>query len=361
MNSGIFTNRQNKLKAVIAERGLDGILISRLSNVRYICGFTGSAGSCIITPDTNYFITDGRYKEQSKKEINGFERYIDYGTHAEIAQKNNLIHNGLKIAFESEILSYNSYNQLTVLFPKVKWESTKMILENLAAVKDTSEIKALRTAIEITDKVFDEVLHLIKIGVSEKDVALEIANRYWKYSEGEAFSTIVASGPNSALPHAQPGERTLKKGDFVVIDTGAKYGGYHADMTRTIIMGKPTEKHSKIYELVKKSQQAGIDAANAGISCKTVDDATRNIITDAGYGDKYIHSTGHGIGLEIHTYPRLSQQSEDILKENNVVTIEPGVYLPGWGGVRIEDDILVKSDGAEVLNITTKDLIIIDK
>ncbi len=360
MASDIFTNRQNKLKTVIVEEGLDGILISRLSNVRYICGFTGSAGSCLITPNANYFITDGRYKEQSKKEVNGFKRYIDYGTHAEIAQKNNLIQNGLKIAFESEILSYNSYNQLTELFPEVKWESTKMILENLAAVKDESELKALRKAIEITDKVFDEVLHLIKIGVSEKSIALEIANRYWKYAEGEAFATIVASGPNSALPHAQPGERKLEKGDFVVIDTGAKYGGYHADMTRTVVMGKPTKKHSEIYELVKKSQQAGIDTAKAGVACKDVDNATRNIIADAGYGDKYIHSTGHGIGLEIHTYPRLSQQSEETLKENNVVTIEPGVYLPDWGGVRIEDDILVKSNSAQALNKTTKDLIIID-
>lgn len=359
MTFDIFTNRQDKLKAVITEQGLDGIFISRLSNVRYICGFTGSAGSCVVTPNANYFITDGRYKEQSKKEVKGFERYIDYGTHAEIVQKNNLIQNGLKIAFESEILSYNSYKQLTELFPNVKWESTKMILENLAAVKDTTEIKALRTAIEITDKVFDEVLHKIKIGVSEKGIALEIANRYWQYAEGEAFATIIASGPNSALPHAQPSERTLKKGDFVVIDTGAKYAGYHADMTRTVLMGEPTEKHSEIYELVKKSQRTGIDAAKVGVACKAVDDATRNIIADAGYGDKYIHSTGHGIGLEIHTYPRLSQQSEDILEENNVVTIEPGVYLPGWGGVRIEDDILVKKNGSEVLNKTTKDLIII--
>ena len=360
MSVEIFKNRQNRLKAVLAEQELDGILISRLSNIRYICGFTGSAGSCIITPNANYFITDGRYKEQSKKEVKDFERFIDYGTHIEIAQKNNLIHKGLKLAFESEILSYNSYNQLTELFPKVKWESTKKILENLAAVKVASELKALRTAIEITDKVFYEVLNIIKIGVSEKYIALEIANRYWKYADGEAFSTIVASGPNSAIPHAQPGERILKKGDFVVIDTGAKYDGYHADMTRTILMGEPTEKHSEIYELVKKSQQAGIDAAKAGVACKTVDDATRNIIADAGYGDKYIHSAGHGIGLEIHTYPRLSQQSEEVLEENNVVTIEPGVYLTEWGGVRIEDDIWVKKDGNEVLNKTSKELMILN-
>ncbi len=360
MATDIFENRQNKLKSVLAEQGLDGILITRLSNVRYISGFTGSAGSCIITPENDYFITDGRYMEQSKQEVKGFECFIDNGIHIEIAQKNNLIPNGLKLAVEGEFLSLSLYNQLNDLFPDIKWESTKMILENLAAVKDESELKALRTAVEITDKVFDEVLQFFKIGVSEKEIALELAIRYQKYGEGEAFSSIVASGPNSALPHAQPGDRKLKQGDFVVVDAAAKYAGYHADMTRTVVIGKPTDKHREIYELVKKAQQAGIDAAQAGVTCKAVDDATRDIIVDAGYGDKFIHSTGHGIGLEIHTFPRLSQQSEEILKEHNVVTIEPGVYLTGWGGVRIEDDIVVKKEGNEVLNKTSKELIILN-
>jgi Xaa-Pro aminopeptidase len=360
MSVEIFENRQNKLKTVLAEQGLDGILISRLSNIRYICGFTGSAGSCLITPNDNYFITDGRYMEQSKDEVKGFERFIDYGTHVEIAEKNNLIPKGLKLAFEGDLLTVNSYSQLTELFPDIKWESTKMILENLAAVKDESELEALRTAVEITDKVFNEVLQFFKIGISEKEIALELAMRYRKYGEGEAFSSIVASGPNSALPHAQPGERKLQKGDFVVVDAAAKYAGYHADITRTVIIGEATEKHHEIYELVKKAQQSGIDATQAGVACKAVDDATRKVIADAGYGDKFIHSTGHGIGLEIHAFPRLSQQSEEILKENNVVTIEPGVYLTGWGGVRIEDDIVVKKDGNEVLNKTSKELMILN-
>jgi len=358
MTEKIFEKRQNSLKTILAKQGFDGMFISRLSNVRYICGFTGSSGSCIITPNKKYFITDGRYEEQSKNEVKGFERFIDYGTHIEIAQKNNLIPKDLKFAFESEFMSVSLYNQLKDLFPKVKWESTKMILENIAAVKDESEIQALRTAIEITDKTFEEIRNIIKIGITEKELALEIAMRYHKYGEGEAFSTIVASGPNSALPHAQPSERKFKKGDFVVIDTGAKYAGYHADMTRTIVIAEATEKHHEIYDIVKNSQQAGIDIAKDGVACKAVDDATRNVIVDAGYGENFIHSTGHGIGLEIHTYPRLSQQSDEVLTQNNVVTIEPGVYLPGWGGVRIEDDIWVKKGGNEVLNNTSRDLMI---
>jgi len=359
MSEKIFQKRQAKLKSVLAESAIDGIYISNLTNVRYISGFTGSAGSCIITPDNNYFITDGRYMDRSKEEVVGFERFVDAGLHLDIASKNNLIPKGLSLAFESDDVTVATYEKMQELFPNTKWIGTKMILENLAAVKDESEIQALRTAIEVTDTVFSEVLELIKVGVTEKQIALEIAKRYWEYAEGEAFTTIVASGPNSALPHYEPADRKLQKGDFVVIDTGAKYAGYHADMTRTVVMGEPTDKQKEIYSIVKKSEQAGVDIAKAGVTCKDVDSATRNVIEEAGYGDKYIHSAGHGIGLEIHTFPRFSQLSEDVLKKNNVMTVEPGIYLSDWGGVRIEDDILVGDNGSEVLNTTTKDLLII--
>lgn len=359
MNSLIFQSRQDKLQSILAKQGFDGMLVTRLSNVRYLCGFTGSAGSCLITPKNKYFISDGRYIEQAKTEVIGLERLFDYGTHIEIIKKNNLVPKGLHLAFEDEFLSVSQYHQLKKLLPNVKWESTKMILENLAAIKDESELSALRTAVEITDRVYTEILPLMKIGVTEKEVALELAMRYNRYGDGEAYPAIVASGPNSALPHAQPSDRPFQKGDFVVIDAAAKYAGYHADMTRTPIIGETTERHHEIYEIVKQSQQAGIDKAHAGVSCKDMDTATRDVISNAGYGDNYIHSTGHGIGLEIHTHPRLSQQSEEILKTNNVVTIEPGIYISGWGGVRIEDDVIIQNDGCEVLNQTSKDLIVI--
>lgn len=360
MSEKIFKNRQANLSSVLAERNLDGMYISNLTNVRYISGFTGSAGSCIITPDKNYFISDGRYLEQSKNEVVGFERFIGDGSHLDIADKNDLFPKGLSFAFESDFVSVSVYSKMTELFPEIQWIGTKMIIEQMAAIKDQSEIDALKTAIVITDKVFAEILELIKIGVTEKQIALEIAKRYWQYGEGEAFSTIVASGPNSALPHYSPADRKFQKGDFVVIDTGAKYSGYHADMTRTLVIGEASEKQKEIYNIVQESEQAGVDIAKSGVSCKAVDSATRAVIENAGYGDKYIHSAGHGIGLEIHTYPRFSQLSDDVLRTNNVMTVEPGIYLPGWGGVRIEDDILVKDNGSEVLNQTTKELIIIN-
>jgi len=245
------------------------------------------------------------------------------------------------------------------MFPKTTWESTTQIVEALAAVKDASELEALRTAVEITDRVYEEILELLKEGVTEKFIANELLKRYREYGDGEAYAPIVAGGPNGALPHAVPGDRQFKKGDFIVIDAAAKYAGYHADMTRTPIVGEPTEKHKEIYNVVKKAQQAGVDAVRDGMACKAMDAVTRDIIAEHGYGDKYIHSTGHGIGLEIHTMPRLSSISEDFIYENYVVTVEPGIYETGWGGVRIEDDVVVHKDFGEPLNRTSKDLIVL--
>ena len=195
---------------------------------------------------------------------------------------------------------------------------------------------------------------------TEKQVANTMVSKYKEYGDGEAYSPIVATGPNGALPHAIPTDREFQKGDFIVIDAAAKYAGYHADMTRTPVVGEATDKHHEIYAIVKEAQQRGCDTAKAGVSCKVVDAATRDYIGEMGYGEYYTHGTGHGLGLEIHTSPRFSPMSEDILAENNVMTIEPGIYLAGWGGVRIEDDVIINKDGCEILNKTTKDLVVLD-
>lgn len=361
MSKQIYLHRQEKLKSILAHKGLDGMVITSLTNIRYICGFTGSAATCLILPDQQYFISDGRYGAQSRAQVEGFERVIEAVSHTEIisVKRHNLIPNGMKLGYEGECLTVNKFNELREVFPNVQWENTFCILENLQAVKDAGEIEAIRTAVEITDKVYEEVLPMVKVGVTEKEIALELASRYRKLADGEAYPPIVASGPNSALPHAVPTKRPFEKGDFIVIDAAAMYAGYHADMTRTPVIGEATEKHREIYEIVKGSQQAGLDRVRAGKSCKEIDSAVRDFIADRGYGDHYTHGTGHGLGLEIHTQPRLNQLSDQVLEENNVVTIEPGIYLEGWGGIRIEDDIIVTKDGCEVLNKTTKELIVL--
>tara|TARA_B100000408_G_scaffold82516_1_gene63039 strand:- start:193 stop:1275 length:1083 start_codon:yes stop_codon:yes gene_type:complete len=360
MNDSIYSKRQKDLRMVLDERGLDGMLITNLTNVRYISGFTGSAASCLITPEGQYFVTDGRYIEQSKAQVKGFERFIDMNSHLSQIKDNNLNPNGFKLAFEGDHMSYALYENMISTFPNTKWENSSMILEDLAAVKDDHELECIRTAVEVTDKVYEEILPMLRPGFTEKQVANTMVSKYREYAEGEAYSPIVATGPNGALPHAIPTEREFQNGDFIVIDAAAKYGGYHADMTRTPVVGKATEKHKEVYSIVKEAQQRGCDIAKAGVPCKEVDAATRDYIGAMGYGKYYTHGTGHGLGLEIHTSPRFSPQSEQVLEVNNVMTIEPGIYLAGWGGVRIEDDIIIGQDDCEILNQTTKDLVVLN-
>ena len=360
MNDSIYSKRQKDLRMVLDERGLDGMLITNLTNVRYISGFTGSAASCLITPEGQYFVTDGRYIEQSKAQVKGFERFIDMNSHLSQIKDNNLNPNGFKLAFEGDHMSYALYENMISMFPNTKWENSSMILEDLAAVKDDHELECIRTAVEVTDKVYEEILPMLRPGFTEKQVANTMVSKYREYAEGEAYSPIVATGPNGALPHAIPTEREFQNGDFIVIDAAAKYGGYHADMTRTPVVGKATEKHKEVYSIVKEAQQRGCDIAKAGVPCKEVDAATREYIGEMGYGKYYTHGTGLGHGLEIHTSPRFSPQSEQVLEVNNVMTIEPGIYLAGWGGVRIEDDIIIGQDDCEILNQTTKDLVVLN-
>ena len=360
MNDSIYSIRQNKLRDVLNQKGLDGILITNLTNIRYISGFTGSAASCLITPQGQYFITDGRYIEQSKTQVKGFEVFIDMKSHLLQIKDNNLNPNGLKLAFEEDHMSFSQYRNMKHTFSETNWENSSMILENLASVKDNYELDCIRTAVEVTDKVYEEILPMLRPGFTEKEVSNALVSKYREYSEGEAYSPIVAAGPNGALPHAIPTDREFQNGDFVVIDAAAKYAGYHADMTRTPVVGEATSKHKEIYSIVKEAQKRGCDIAKAGVPCREVDSATRDYINDKGYGEYYTHGTGHGLGLEIHTSPRFSPQSEQILEANNVMTIEPGIYLAGWGGVRIEDDVIIGDDGCEILNKTTKDLVVLN-
>ena len=360
MNNSIYAKRQSALKSVLEKKGLDGILISNLTNIKYICGFTGSAASCLVTPEGQYFISDGRYIEQSKEQVKGFDCYLDMSSHFNQIKNNKLNPDGLKLAFEGSHMSFTQYENMVALFSGTSWENTSMILEDLASVKDNYEIECIRTAVEITDKVYEEIIPMLRPGFTEKQVANEMVSKYREYAEGEAYSPIVATGPNGALPHAIPTDREFRKGDFIVIDAAAKYGGYHADMTRTPVVGEASEKHREIYAIVKEAQKRGCEIAKAGVPCKDVDFATRDYIDQMGYSEFYTHGTGHGLGLEIHTSPRFSPQSDQILEKNNVMTIEPGIYLAGWGGVRIEDDVIIGDNDCEILNKTTKELVIIN-
>ena len=355
-----FKNRINSLKQKISQKGLDGIYITNLTNVRYLTGFTGSAGSVLIIDKQQYFFTDGRYIEQSKEQVQDCQVYIVGSGHVNAIEKNKLLRKDMKIGFESTSVSVSMYEIFSKVLSNINWIKTSGIVEKIAAVKDSLEIESLRTAIEITDEVFTQILPELKVGAIEKEISAKISYLFkMNGAEGDSYESIIGSGWLGALPHARPSDKKFEKGDFVVMDFGALYNGYHADMTRTVVIGEASEKHKEIYNIVLESQLAGINAAKAGITGEELDSICRKVISDAGYGDKFIHSTGHGIGLEVHTYPSISKFNKKPLLENYVITIEPGIYLAGWGGVRIEDDCWIQEKGCLPLNNSTKEMLVL--
>ena len=342
------SRRVQQLRDKLAEDSLDGILITNIPNVRYLSGFTGSSGSCLIYSDKAFFISDGRYLTQSKKQVKEMEIVIGSGRHENIIQKNDLIKKRMSLGIEGEI------------FPSIDWEPTFRYVEEIAAVKDVSELRAIKTAVEITDEVFDQIVPELRVGAVEREIAAKISYAYKLLgAHKDSFEPIVASGAKSALPHAVPGDKVFEEGDFVVLDFGAQYDGYHADMTRTVVIGHATDRHIEIYDIVKEAQQKGCNTAKVNMSCKELDFVVRNHISQKGFGDNFVHGTGHGLGLDVHTMPWLSQESKDTLLENYVITIEPGIYIPDFGGVRIEDDVVIKKDGCEVLNKSPRELLIL--
>ena len=358
--SSLFENRVNKLSNIIADLGYDGFYITNITNIRYLTGFTGSAGLLFILHNQAFFFTDGRYIQQSKQQVQNAEIYIISTNYFDAIKKVIKQFNAgdLKIAFEATHMSYAYYSDLINNFAKIDWIKTDSIIENIAAVKDEDEIAALQTAIDITDEVFTKIIPEIKSGVTEKHIAARISYLFKTHgADGDSYESIIAAGPNSALPHARPTDREFQKGDFIVMDFGALYKGYHADMTRTVLIGPPSDKHQEIYDIVLQSNLNGIRTAKAGIPCCDVDFACRSIIDQHGYGELFNHSTGHGIGLEVHTLPRIHKNNKILLEQNHVITIEPGIYIPNWGGVRIEDDCLIELDQCIPMNRSTKDLI----
>ena len=361
MSTEYFTRRQEKLRIALGEQQVDGMLITNLIHIRYLCGFTGSSGSLLMGPDNCEFITDGRYVVQSKNEVRGANITIDSIPHLQVIKNKNFLSKDIIIAFDGKNVSHQMFSEISHTLSHVKWKNIVGCIERLAMEKDAKEIEAIKTAVEITDKVFAEVFPMIKIGVEEQEIGNQLSFLYRKYgdSDADAFSPIVGSGPHSAMPHQRPTDKKIGPGELVVIDSGAKYAGYHADMTRTVATKGYSEKQKEIYHIVLEAQLKSIEGIKAGVSCKEVDTFARDHISDAGYGKYFDHGLGHSLGLEIHEDPRFSKVSTDYLKSNYVMTVEPGIYIEDIGGVRIEDDIVVTNNGCIVLNKTSKDFTVI--
>lgn len=350
--------RVKKLRQYLTENHMDACLITKPENIYYLSAFTsGSDARLIISADDKYIITDGRYLQQAQQECADWQLVREYGSRldslAAICNKYN------SLAVESHHLTYELFEQLmaqlkTQLYPQSN------VIEKLRMVKDAAELDLLRQAARIGDMVFTNICSEIRVGISEKQVADRIACLLRELGcSREAFATIAVAGENAALPHGQPSDRLLKSGDMFTMDFGGFYKGYAGDMTRTVVLGEASDRLRDVYHQVWEAQELGVASIRAGASCRGVDQQVRRSLHKYGLDDYFLHGTGHGVGLEIHEMPGLSTHSEEILQEDMVVTVEPGVYIPGWGGIRIEDTVIVKNGGCEVISGSDKSLLIL--
>ncbi|MDR0293177.1 MAG: Xaa-Pro peptidase family protein [Oscillospiraceae bacterium] len=361
-----MTERLKKLRAILGEKGLDGLMLTGEVSRLYATGLKTSSGVLLLTPRENVFITDFRYIEAAKAKLIGLFTVEQSTTerNASAIIKDRLPRAG-RLGFESDIMTVRSAEGWKKVFAGAGNKGIKMIaagdgIRALRAIKDAAEIEAMRKAQRIAEKALDEVLPLLRPGLTERALCAELVYRLLKNgAERMSFDPIVASGPNGSMPHAVPSDRAIEHGDFVTMDFGCVYDGYCSDMTRTVAVGGVTDEMRKIYTIVLEAQTAGIAAARAGVKGKEIDGAARKVIADAGYGGYFGHGFGHGLGLEVHEQPNANPSEEAALPAGTVISAEPGIYLPGRFGVRIEDVVVLTGTGCENLMSAPKELIVV--
>jgi Xaa-Pro aminopeptidase len=351
--------RINDLRTQCRKQNLDGVIVTHEDHVRYLTGFTGSNGLLALTITTSDFLTDSRYTIQARQQVAGAKvTTVTSGLLDSLKSVSSLEGKNRRFGFNAEYLTVANKGRMQKALPEALLVPADSLFAELGWVKDKEEIANIRKAVAISDETFRRILPLIKPGVGENELAAEMEYQMIMLgSEKPAFETIVASGPRSAMPHGVASRRKVRNGEFVTFDFGATVGGYVSDITRTVVVGKASPRHKSIYNWVLKAQLAGIRKVRAGVMGRDVDKVCRTIINRSGYGKTFGHGTGHGIGYFIHVGPRLSSLSNDKLLSGNVITIEPGIYVTGFGGVRIEDDVLVTPRGGEVLNRAEKKLL----
>jgi len=351
--------RIRKIKELLLKDSIEAIIVDSPSNVYYLSGFTGTNATLFITQNTNYLLTDFRYTEQAEKQTKGFEIIrVDNEPYKKIKELGKGINS---IGIEEEHITWLKYKQMREVLSEKNLVEASKILNKMRMIKDEAEIAIIREAIKITDQAFKNIIEKIKVDIAEEDIALELEFLLRKLgASGKSFDFIIGSGWRSALPHGVATPKKIVKNELIVLDFGAIYRRYCSDLTRTIFVGKPSAKHVEIYNIVLEAQLAAINYMKPGMSGKEVDAVARDIISKNGYGDYFGHGLGHSLGLEIHEEPRLNTREEKIIEPGMVITVEPGIYIPNWGGVRIEDVVLVTKNGVEVLTQSPKQFIIID-
>ena len=350
-------SRGDRLAALLAERELECLLVTDLVNVGYLTGFGGTNGACVCGAERRVFLTDFRYTERAAAEVEGW----DVVTVADDWLGGIAERLAGRVGFEDHHMAVRTLRRLEEKLPDgVTLEGVAGTVEKLRRVKDEAELAAIAAAAQLADEVWRWTLERGLVGRTELDVARAAEARIREQGAEPSFPTIVAAGPNGALPHAEPGEREIVRGELVVFDMGAKLDGYCSDGTRTFATGDPGDGAREVYETVRRAQAAALDAVVAGAKAEEVDAVARDLISAAGHGERFGHGLGHGVGLEVHEEPRVSQRSEDVLAAGEVVTIEPGIYLPGELGVRIEDLVAVTAVGHHNLSGLPKELQLVD-
>ena len=352
--------RVDNVREKLEELDLDALLVTNMYNVRYLANFTGTTGLVVITKEEAYFVTDFRYTEQAAAQAQGFEiiknEGLIYEEVAKIVKKDNI----QNLGFEDTNITYATFTKINEIID-CELKPVTGLVEKLREVKTEDEIEIIQEAVNIAEKGFDYILGFVKPGITEIEVANELDFYMRKLGATEvSFDTIVASGIRSAMPHGVASDKIIENGDMVTIDFGCYYKGYVSDMTRSFAVGDPGEQLKEIYEIVYQANKKVAEVAKAGMTGAELDAVARDYITEHGYGESFGHTTGHGIGLEIHEGPAISFRNEEALVENNVITNEPGIYIPGLGGVRIEDDLVITKDGNYNLMSSPKELTIIE-
>ncbi|MEK8132768.1 Xaa-Pro peptidase family protein [Paenibacillus filicis] len=354
------SKRISQLRTLMERQGLEALLITNATNRLYMTGFTGSAGYVLLTGQRAVLLTDFRYMTQAPQQAQGYE-VIEHAPSPLETVRSLLQSEGLsRLGFEQQDVSYGAYLAYSQVLSGIELVATDKLVETLRMVKDDTEIAVMQEAADLADRTFHHIVGLLKPGVSERDIALEI--ELFVRRNGAAstsFETIVASGERSALPHGKASDRIIGTDEFVKLDFGAYYKGYCSDITRTVVVGKPSDKHQEIYGIVLEAQLEALSRIRPGMTGREADAVARDVIKRHGYGDYFGHGLGHGLGMEVHEAPRLSTQGDIVLEPGMVVTVEPGIYLPGFGGVRIEDDIVITDTGNRRLTQSSKDLIVI--
>jgi Xaa-Pro aminopeptidase len=351
-------SRADRLAAALE---VDALLITDPVNLRYVTGFTGSNGMAVVGPDLRRFITDFRYVEQAAEQVDAFDRELSPQVFDE-ALRDGWPEGSFRLGFEDQNVSVRRHTRLREVLPeRVELVPAGAEVEKLRAIKDAGEVERIRAAAALVDEIYGTLRQQGLVGRTEREVALTIELELRRIgADGLSFPSIVASGARGALPHAEPTDEPIPRGTLVTLDIGARLDGYCSDCTRTWATGELPDDLADAYALVQRAQAEALAAVRPGPSGREVDAVARSIIEDAGHGDHFGHGLGHGVGMEIHEAPRLARSAEEALVAGHVVTVEPGVYIPGRGGVRIEDLVVVTEDGHSVISTTTKDLISIE-